>query len=82
MTHLPIRLLRCPGIKVAEETVFASRNVSTLLSFAPHPCRERIYPFRLLHLPPLSISDTQQKFRHCLPLAELEGKMPLAADEV
>ena len=45
-----------PGIEGAEETVRASRYVSALLSFAPHP--------------------------FCLPLAELEGKMPLAADEV
>ena len=40
----------------AEETIFASRCVSAVLSFAAHP--------------------------FCLPLAELEGKMPLAADEV
>ena len=52
--------------------------------------RERIFPFRLprfcLH-PPVGL--TQKLYRHqrkgaskCLPLAELEGKMPLAADEV
>ena len=40
----------------AEETIFASRCVSAVLSFAAPP--------------------------FCLPLAELEGKMPLAADEV
>ena len=29
-----------------EKTAFASRYSSALPSFSPHPCRERIYPFR------------------------------------
>ena len=36
-----------PGIEVAEKTVFASRNMSALLCFAPHPCREQASLFRM-----------------------------------
>ena len=46
LTQLRIRLLREPGIEGAEETIVASRNISAVLKFTPHSCRERIYPFR------------------------------------
>ena len=45
--HLPIRILRLPGVEVTGETVRAAPYISALLSFAPQPCRERIHPFRL-----------------------------------
>ncbi len=33
MTHLRIRILRWPGVEVAEETMAASRNASAALNF-------------------------------------------------
>ena len=45
--HLPIRILRLPGVETAGKTVRAAPYISALLSFAPQPCRERIHPFRL-----------------------------------
>ena len=72
--------MRCNYIRAVGATLLT--YVSVLPELKSIARRERIYPFRMLHLLPLSISDMQQRFRHCLPLAELEGKMPLAADEV
>ena len=47
LKQLRIHILRYPGIETAGKTVRAAPYISALLSFAPQPCRERIYPFRL-----------------------------------
>ena len=36
MRHLPIRILRLPGVEITDEPIFASRNASALLNFLPH----------------------------------------------
>ena len=47
LKQLRIHILRYPGIETAGKTLRAAPYISALLSFAPQPCRERIYPFRL-----------------------------------
>ena len=47
LRQLRIHILRYPGIETAGKTLRAAPYISALLSFAPQPCRERIYPFRL-----------------------------------
>ena len=36
MRHLPIRILRLPGVEITDEPIFASQPSSALLNFAPH----------------------------------------------
>ena len=105
--QLRIRFLRQPGVETSDKTVKLPCYVSALLSFLPHPCRERACPFRFfrgalgqlrIHISLVARFGTMVEtvvaapyvgamlsfaaHPNCLPLAELEGKMPLAADEV
>ena len=80
LTHLRIRLSLVARFGIAEETVVASRCVSALLSFAVARYRD-IGKNRSCYATRKCAAKTCTA-PNCLPLAELEGKMPLAADEV
>ena len=125
LTLLRIRLLRCPGVEVADKTVKLSRYVSAVLSFSAHLIGSPVKGSRQLccrgvELKPINyqllalrcgqrplvgnvfirsvcrgfvgsfrsglrngcIDISVKALLKSLPLAELEGKMPLAADEV
>ena len=64
LRQLRIHILRYPGIETAGKTLRAAPYISALLSFAPQPCRERIYPFRLLWFRrQFPVALTQQLYR-------------------
>ena len=79
-----------PGVEVTDETVVAAPYISALLRFAPHLvgnglARSAYHGFTCTHQSGnrnKCIRRSSKAPLKSLPLAELEGKMPLAADEV